>query len=128
MEFKRNYLTSDEIGYIVSNMLQKETSYERYMLAYSLTAQLLIDGLVVGENDDCNSIYTKVISNGIQIEKEVINFNLIKDIIDGELNTATVISKVLNEAIESINQSLNEIDFEKLLVEMNELQTKTEAL
>ena len=55
MKIVRDYLTSTEIGYIISTMLEKESAIEREVVKVALVAQLVCED--IGDFNDCNDIY-----------------------------------------------------------------------
>lgn len=102
MKITRDYLTSQELGYIVNVMLEKETALEKEVVKVALTAQLLCEDL--GEFEDCNDIYDKVVANGIDFSSIINNYNIIDKLVAEE----TGINKVLNDFINNISIKLED--------------------
>lgn len=103
MKIVRDYLTSSEIGYIIEAMLEKETALEREVVKVALVAQLLCEE--IGDFEDCNDIYDKVVSD------DKLNFSAIinnYDIIDKLYAEETGINSIIKGFIEDINKKLDE--------------------
>ena len=61
MKVVRDYLTSQELNYIINAMLEKETALEREVVKTALIAQLVCEE--IGDFEDCNDIYDKVVAD-----------------------------------------------------------------
>ena len=122
MKIVRDYLTSEEIGYIVNAMLEKETAIEREVVKVALVAQLVCEK--IGDFEDCNDIYDKVVSD------DTINFNEIinnYDIIDKIYQEETGINKILKDFVKRINEKLDKmgnIDLNEAIAQLKELTDK----
>ena len=121
MKLRRTYLTAEEIGAVVENMLEKDNEYERQMVKYGILGQLLVDGLELTDEDDCNTIYTKLIEGGIDLDDSVTNIKLLDKIVDKELGVAKVVEGILNGVVAQINESMANIDPKAMLVELEKL-------
>ena len=103
MKIIRDYLTSQELGYIVNAMLEKETALEREIVKVALVAQLL--GEDIGEFEDCNDIYDMVmVDDKINFEAIVRNYDLIDKLVAEE----TSINKVLKEFVEDMSKKIED--------------------
>ena len=81
MKIVRDYLTSQEIGYIVNAMLEKETALEKEVVKVALVAQLLGEDL--GDFEDCNDIYDKVVADStINFEAIINNYDVIDKLVE----------------------------------------------
>jgi hypothetical protein len=139
MKLIRNYLTAEEIGIIVSEMLSDgigidengneftytKSEYERQMIKYGIVGQLLVDGLDINDDTTTNDIYTALISNAIDLDQGVYNIWIIDKIVREELGVAKTVEKVLNEVIANADEALKGFDPKAMLVELNNLQNKT---
>lgn len=78
MELKKNYLTIEELGNIVENMLEAETSWEREMVKVSLVGMYCTDGNYK-EDDKLNHIYNDLAVNNIleTLELDIQNYSRI---------------------------------------------------
>ena len=78
MKIVRDYLTSAEIGYIISAMLEKESAIEREVVKVALVAQLVCEE--IGDFNDCNDIYDKVVADPkINFSAIINNYDIIDD-------------------------------------------------
>lgn len=126
MKIVRDYLTSEELNYIINAMLEKETALDREVVKVGLVAQLLAED--IGEFNDCNDVYDKVVADDtINFSKIVNNYDVIDKLVAEELG----INKIIKDFIIDINKRLDEaekIDLEgaiKQLKDINEQQNKT---
>ena len=124
MKLKRNYLNAGEIAFITTRMLEVETEYERQMVRYGATISLLVDDTEFTEDETYNDIYTIALENGINIDKEVINIDVVDKIVDRELGVAKTVEGILNGVIASIDESMKNIDPKALILELQNLQNK----
>ena len=60
MKVVRDYLTSEEINYIVDSMLKNDNAVAREILKVGMVAQFLCEDL--DEFESCNDIYDKVVA------------------------------------------------------------------
>ena len=126
MKVTRDYLTSEELSFIVNAMLEKESAVDREIVKVGLVAQLLTED--IGEFDDCNDVYDKVVADDtINFSKIVNNYDIIDKLVAEELG----INKIIKGFIIDINKRLDEIekiDLEgaiKQLKDISEQQNKT---
>lgn len=123
MKVVRDYLTSQELGYIVSAMLEKETALEREVVKVALVAQLVCEDL--GDFEDCNDIYDKVVAdNKINFDSIVTNYYVIDKLVAEE----TGINKILKDFIENVNtkivKSVENLDLNSAIKELKEISEK----
>ena len=103
MKVVRDYLTSQELGYIVNAMLEKETALEKEMVKVALVAQLVCEDL--GDFEDCNDIYDMVmVDDKINFDAIIRNYGLIDKLVDEE----TSINKVLKEFVEDMSKKIED--------------------
>lgn len=126
MKIERNYLTADEIGVVVSAMLEKDNEYERQMAKYGVVAQFL-ELVEVKDGMDCSDMYTELVKNGIDLDTQIINLYLVDKIVDKELGVAKTVGAILSGVIEQADEALKSIDPKAMLVELNNIKNgKTE--
>lgn len=126
MKIERNYLTADEIGVVVSAMLEKDNEYERQMAKYGVVAQFL-KLVEVKDGMDCSDMYTELVKNGIDLDTQIINLYLVDKIVDKELGVAKTVGAILSGVIEQADEALKGIDPKAMLVELNNAKNgKTE--
>lgn len=122
MKLIRNYLTSEEIGVVITAMLEAQTEYERQMLRYGIIAQMLVEGLIISEDTDNNDIYDQIVRENIDLDKEVRNIYIVDNIVEKELGVAKTVEKILNDVISQIDESMKAIDPKALMVELDKLK------
>ena len=122
MKLIRNYLTSEEIGIVITAMLEAQTEYERQMLRYGIIAQMLVEGLIISEDTDNNDIYDQIVRENIDLDKEVRNINIVDTIINKEFDVSKVVEKTLNSVIAQVDESMKAIDPKALMVELDKLK------
>ena len=126
MKIVRDYLTSEELAFIINAMLEKDNALDREVVKVGLVAQLLAED--IGEFNDCNDVYDKVVADDtINLSKIVNNYDVIDKLVTEELG----INKIVKNFIVDINKKLDEvekIDLEgaiKQLKDISEQQNKT---
>ena len=122
MKLIRNYLTSEEIGLVITAMLEAQTEYERQMLRYGIIAQMLVEGLIISEDTDNNDIYDQIVRENIDLDKEVRNIHIVDTIINKELGVSKIAEKTLNDIIAQVDESMKAIDPKALMVELDKLK------
>lgn len=123
MKITRNYLTSEEISYIVEMMLTKETAFEREIVKIGMVAQLLCDD--IGDATNCNDIYDKVVAdNTIDFDTFINNYRIIDKIVAEEIG----VNKILKDFVEDINKKLDEslknLDLNSVVSQLKEIADK----
>lgn len=129
MKFERDYLTSSELGFIINAMLEKDNALDREIVKVGLVAQLLADD--IGEFEDCNDIYDKVVADDtINLSVIVNNYDIIDKIVSEELG----INKIIKEFVESINgkldksmESIENIDLKGAIKQLQEINDKQKS-
>lgn len=102
MKVVRDYLTSQELNYIINAMLEKETALEREVVKTALIAQLVCEE--IGDFDDCNDIYDKVVADSkINFSEIINNYNIIDKLYAEE----TGVNKILKDFVDNINVKLD---------------------
>ena len=120
MKIVRDYLTSEELGYIVNAMLEKETAIEREIVKVALVAQLLGEDL--GEFEDCNDIYNIVVSSGaIDLSKIVNNYDVIDKIVAEELGVNNIIKDFVKNINSKLDNASKNIDLNGAIAQLKEL-------
>ena len=122
MKLIRNYLTSEEIGIVITAMLGAQTEYERQMLRYGIIAQMLVEGLIISEDTDNNDIYDQIVRENIDLDKEIRNIHIVDTIVSKELSVSKAIEKTLNDIIAQVDESMKAIDPKALMVELDKLK------
>ena len=126
MKIVRDYLTSEELAFIVNTMLEKETALDREIVKVGLVAQLLAED--IGEFNDCNDVYDKVVADDtINFSKIVNNYDVIDKLVAEELG----INNVIKDFVASINQKLDNamqnVNLDNAIKQLKELADKEET-
>ena len=119
MKIVRDYLTSQELGFIVNAMLEKDNALDREIVKVGLVAQLLAED--IGEFNDCNDVYDKVVADDtINLSAIVNNYDVIDKIVAEELG----VEKILKDFVIDINKKIDEIgniDLEGAIKQLKEI-------
>lgn len=117
--FIRKYLTSEEINYIINEMLNRDNAFEREIVKVGMVAQLLVKDL--GKFEDCNGVYDYVMENNIDLEKNIVNYSIIDKLVDKELGIDKFMKEFLISFDEKINESMKNLDLNGAIKELKEL-------
>jgi len=124
MKFTRNYLTSEELTFIINAMLEKETALEREIVKVGLVAQILAEDL--GEFENCDDIYDKVVAdNNIHLPSIIRNYDIIDKIVAEELSVTNVIKDFVKDINEKLDK-MGDIDLNGSIAQLKELIEKQE--
>ena len=122
MKIVRDYLTSEELNFIVNAMLEKESALDREIVKVGLVAQLLVEDL--GEFEDCNDVYDKVVTNSkINFSAIVNNYDIIDKIVAEELG----VNNIIKDFVKSINERLDKmsnIDLNGAIAQLKDIAEK----
>ena len=126
MKIVRDYLTSQELNYIINAMLEKETALEREIVKIGMVVQLVGEDL--GEFEDCNDIYDKVVADDkINLSVLINNYDIIDKLVAEELS----INKVLKNFVNDINKKIDEIgeiDLNNAITQLKEIAENKEDI
>ena len=117
--FKKKYLLSDELGFVISEMLKHDNAVEREIVKVGMVAQLVVKDL--DEFEDCNSIYDYVVENNIDLEKNIVNYSIIDKLVDKELGVDKFVKEFLIGFDERINESMKNLDLNGAIKELKEV-------
>ena len=122
MKIVRDYLTSEELAFIINAMLEKDSALDREVVKVGLVAQLLAED--IGEFNDCNDVYDKVVADDtINLSVIVNNYDVIDKIVAEELG----VNKILSNFVNDINKKLDEmgkIDLEGAIQQLKDIADK----
>lgn len=121
INFLKNYLTSEELAFIVNEVIKHDNAVEREIVKIALIAQLLIDDL--GEFENCNDVYDKVVSENIDFSI-VFNYNALNKMIDEEVGMTKVIKDFVNDMTEKITKSVEGLDLNSAVSQLKEIADK----
>lgn len=123
MKIVRDYLTSDEIDYITSAMIEKSNAYEREMVKDGLIAQLVCED--IGEYDSCEKYYDEYIKEPTANFKEIIrNYDVLDKIVVEEIGIKKVIEEFTNNLNEKLDNATKNIDLNGAISQLKEISEK----
>ena len=123
MKVVRDYLTSNELEYIVNAMLEKDNAVEREIVKVGLVAQLVCKE--IGDFNDCNDIYDKVVADPkINFSAIINNYDIIDKLVAEEIG----VNKILKDFVDDINKKLDNatknIDLNGAISQLKEIAEK----
>ena len=117
MKVIRDYLTSQELGYIINSMLEKETALEREIVKVGLVAQLVCED--IGDFEDCNDIYDKVVADSkINFDGIVTNYYIIDALIAQETGVNKILKDFVDDMSEKITKAIENLDLNSAIKEL----------
>jgi len=115
MKLIRNYLTTEDMTVIIEAVLKEDSALNREIVKVGVIGQRLIDKDELGNWKYQNDIYDKIMSDGINLEKEIVNYSVLEKCIDEELNMNTSVRTFLNEMVKrmpkkfDMNKTINSL-------------------
>ena len=126
MKIVRDYLTSEELAFIINAMLEKETALDREVVKVGLVAQLLAED--VGEFNDCNDVYDKVVADDtINFSKIVNNYDVIDKLVAEELGVNNVIKDFVVSINQKLDNAMQNVNLDSAIKQLKELADKEET-
>ena len=129
MKLKRNYLTSDEISYIVNSLGAVDGEFDRLILKYALIGQMLVDEVDWDKFETCNDMYDYIMEEQSKEDNtlgdllyEVENAYVIDDILNKENSLEKVVERFLNGLNDKIDEYAKKVDLESLKGLIGELE------
>lgn len=116
--FTKKYLTSNEISYIVNEMVQRKNAVEREIVKVGMVAQLVIKDL--GEYENCNDIYDYIMEKGVDLTK-IVNYNDIDKFVNEELGVNKIIADFVEDFTKNISKSLEGLDLNGAIAQLKEI-------
>ena len=128
MKLSRNYLTQDEVSYIVFEICKKANPFEMEIIKIALMYQILNEDISFeGSDMTCNEIYDLALSEGFDYNK-IINYDIIDRIVDKETGIEKIISEFLNDINNKVTKSfkkmpkeLKNIKYEDIINKLKEV-------
>lgn len=127
MKIVRDYLTSEELIYIIDSMLKVDSAIEREIIKIGMVAQFVCED--IGEFENCNDVYDKVVADSKLNFSEIINnYNTIDKLVAQE----TSVEKILKDFVDSINKkldkSMKDIDLNSAIKQLKEIAEKGDVV
>lgn len=118
LKLKRNYLKSEEIDFIVNELLKHDSVLERKILNIGMIAQLLVENEELSKLDNNSDIYNFIMENDPCFIDEIYNSYDIENIVREELSLPNVIKKFLSKFEEKFSKDLDKfsnVDFNEIV-------------
>lgn len=138
MKLERNYLTSDEINYIVTSLETVDDEFGKFILKYALIGQLLIKDVDWDKFENCNEMYDYIMEEQSKEDNtlgdllyEVENAYVIDDILNKENSLEKVVERFLNgieNKIEEYGKSIDAESLKGLIGELKNLEVENEEV
>ena len=116
--FVKKYLTSEEILFIVNEMLKHDDAVGREIVKVGMVAQLVVKN--IGEFEDCNGVYDYIMEKGIDLTK-IVNYNTIDKLVNEELGINKIMKGFIEEFENNISKSLEKLDLNSAVKELKEI-------
>lgn len=126
LKLKRDYLTSVEIEYIVTQILQTESAYDKEILQIGLVAQILLESMPE-DFTSCAQIYDYLLENKVDLGSLVVNYYMIDKIYEEETSVSNTVAKFLEgfaSKIEEYAKSVDMASLQNIVDQMKELTIK----
>ena len=123
MKVVRDYLTSEEISFIIDSMLKNDNAVAREVLKVGMVAQFLCEDL--GEFESCNDIYDKVVADSkLNFSEIVNNYDIIDKLYAQETSTEKILKDFVNSINSKLDKSLKDFDLNSLISQLKEISEK----
>ena len=123
MKIVRDYLTSEELSFIINAMLEKDNALDREIVKVGLVAQLLAED--IGEFNDCNDVYDKVVADDtINLSKIVNNYDVIDKIVAEELGVTNILKDFVKDINEKLDNATKNMDLNGAITQLREISEK----
>ena len=123
MKIVRDYLTSEELAFIVNAMLEKDNALDREIVKVGLVAQLLAED--IGEFEDCNDVYDKVVADDtINLSAIVNNYDIIDKIVAEELGVNNILKDFVAGINEKLDNATKNMDLNGAIAQLKEISEK----
>ena len=127
MKVIRDYLTSQELGYIINAMLEKETALEREIVKVALVAQFVCED--VGDFEDCNDIYDKVVADSkINFDGIVTNYYIIDALVAQETGVNKILKDFVDDMSKKLENSIQNLDLKGVIKELKDVAEKGDVV
>lgn len=123
--YSKRFLTSEELSYIVTEMLKHDSAIEQEIVKVGMVAQLVVKDL--GEYESCNDIYDYVMEKNIDLTK-IVNYDTIDKLVNEERGVNKIISDFVSEFNDKISETLKDLDINKAVEQLKEIAKNREDL
>ena len=123
MKVVRDYLTSNEIGYIVNAILEKDNAVEREIVKIALVAQLVCEE--IGNFEDCNDIYDMVVADSkLNFDAIINNYNIIDKLVAEETGVNKILKDFVEDITKKLEDSVKNLDLNSAIGQLKEIAEK----
>ena len=120
MKVVRDYLTSNELEYIVNAMLEKDNAVEKEIVKVGLVAQLVCEE--IGDFNDCNDIYDKVVADPkINFSAIINNYDIIDKLVSEEIGVNKILKDFVNDINKKLEDSVKNLDLNNAISQLKEI-------
>lgn len=116
--FSRKYLTSDEMAFIINEMLKHDNAIEREIAKVGMVAQLVVKDL--GEYNDCNDVYDFVMEKGIDLTK-IVNYEALDRVYNEEIGVNKIIKDFVDDFKNEISKSLKGLNLSDAVKQLKDI-------
>lgn len=123
MKIVRDYLTSNELEYIVDAMLEKDNAVEREIVKVGLVAQLVCEE--IGDFEDCNDIYDKVVADPkFNFSAIINNYNIIDKLVAEEMGVNKILKDFIDDISKKLDDATKNMDLNGAISQLKEIAEK----
>lgn len=123
--FTKKYLTSEEMMYIINEIIKRDSAVEREIVKVGMVAQLVVKDL--GEFEDCNGVYDYIMEKGIDLTK-IVNYNDIDRLVNEEIGVNKIIKDFVTEFENKISKSLEGINLDEAVKQLKDISENHEKI
>lgn len=123
MTLEKNYLTNDELRYIINGLEDIDNEYDREIVKVASVIQILIKDVDWDKYDTCNEMYDAYMAqDDVDIETDVKNYYKIDEILNKENSLEKIVERFLNGLSDKIDEYGKSVDLESLKGMLGELK------
>lgn len=123
MKLEKNYLTNDELRYIINGLEDIDNEYDREIIKVALVIQILIKDVDWDKYNTCNEMYDAYMAqDDVDIENDVKNYYKIDEILNKENSLEKIVERFLNGLSDKIDEYSKTVDVTQLEGLLGELK------
>lgn len=128
MKIVKNYLTSEELGFIIEEVNKHDSLLEKEIVKVGIVAQFCIDEFNNKENSElsCNDIYDKIVSDEIYDELyKIRNYGIIDAC---TVSTIAILDSITNRLEETIDNIPKDYNLESMVNALKSVEELKEVI
>lgn len=122
MKIVKNYLTAEELSFVISSIKEHETLIEKQIIKDGIIAQMCVDEFINKENQEltCDDIYNEVAKDGIlsKFKEEIVNYDLIDKM---TISLEAILFYGFNDLSKKIDTVPKDFDLEQVINSLKEV-------